>query len=45
MCSTEFESRFSFHDYLPDPEMWIPGPRTYPSQNVKAKQGQYALNY
>ena len=43
MCflfSLEFESRFNFSDNLPEPEMWRPGPKTYPSQNVKAKQGQ-----
>ena len=41
MCffnSVEFESRFSFNENLPDPEPWRPGPKTYPSQSVKAKQ-------
>ena len=40
LCSAEFESRFQFDDNLPDPDPWRPGPKTYPSQNVKAKQSE-----
>ena len=41
LISVEFESRFTFNEHLPEPEAWRPGPKTYPSQSVKAKQGQY----
>ena len=35
-----FESRFNFDENLPEPEVWKPGPKIYPSQNVMINQGQ-----
>ena len=40
--SAEFKSRFIFNKNLADPIVWEPGPKTYPSQNAKARQGQLA---
>ena len=34
----DLESRFQFSDNIPEPEQWVPGPKTYPSKNVKKGQ-------
>jgi len=43
LFTDEFENRFRFHEDLPPAEIWKPGPKTYPSQNVqnKSRTGMY----
>ena len=33
----DLENRFPFNRDLPPPDMWRPGPKTYPSQTAKTK--------
>ena len=36
----DFESRFNFNTHLPDPPIWEPGPKTYPSKKVEQKKSK-----
>lgn len=34
----DFASRFQFNNSIPPPEIWKPGPKTYPSTQAQTKQ-------